>query len=204
MAKKDYTPLEKLTSELNSKVKQLKSGELTPNEVSGLVKSSLEVYNRLIVLEFQMHESSSSTAAENEVIEEEPALESQEKEEENMPEFDFNMSKEQPKEEAKKEIVKEESASVDALKPVKNTVQEPKTEKAPESPEDTIKEDLQGGSLAEKFENAPIKDISKAFSLNEKFQFMRVFFNQNVNAPDGEEDKEVYESFKELILRRFN
>ncbi len=223
MADMNYEPIEKLTEELSSKVKDLKSGKLSHNEVNELVKTAQEVYNRMVILEFQIYEKGDFSNKESKEILKEEELTDDKEEEIVMPEFNLNMTEEV-------EIdVNEELENLE-IEPVSEpeVIEEPVLEATADIAENMTEVPL--ATVAERFENAPISDISKGYSLNEKFQFMRVFtgnnsqqfsalvetlnnssnlntalqlFENSVSKPEGE-DMAVYDSFKELIIRRFS
>ncbi|GEM_PF-1018645 len=302
MANMNYLPIEKLTEKLSLNIKALKAGELNHTQVNELVKTAQEVYNRMVILEFQMHEKRTVLEPNTESDEESEktlftALEEQAEEAETeMPEFNLNINEEieeisapethseeaqtptseltiseseigssepktaEPEPELKSadpEIIKpvsQEQTPISEIiepepKPVTSESEpeiqspelildslEPVTESIPEAVKEAVVEmaETSGGggseSLAEKFENAPIASISKAYSLNEKFQFMRVLtgnnseqfnalvevldnsssltsaitlFENSVPLPEGE-DRVVYDNFRELISRRFS
>jgi len=227
----DYLPLEKVAAELLKKIQTLKSGEMASTELSGLVDSSRDVYERLVILEFQALEKKTAPAKElkpfkidtettekpavseeiniQEEVEEKKALEKKKQ---------VKITTEEPEEtEAPVEkVVTAEEKVVPKAKPV---------ERAEPKPEVESKE-----TIAEKFENAPIESIAKSITLNEKFQFIRVLCGNNsqnfeillgkiresadeksalntfstlITKPSIEEEIEVYEKFEELIKRRF-
>ena len=60
----DYLPLEKVAAELLKKIQSLKSGEMASTELSGLVGSSRDVYERLVILEFQALEKKTAPVKE--------------------------------------------------------------------------------------------------------------------------------------------
>ncbi len=222
----DYSPLEKLADELQSKIKNLKSGNMKPDEVSGLVKSAREVYERLVILEFQANEKKEPKSQE-------------------IPAFKIETEEPSDKESTldveEEEIVIESTKDLESSNPeIKIDVPTPKQPEAIEKKEkvpvvaetviEVLEKEEESESLAEKFEHAPIEDIAKSISLNEKFQFIRVLCGNNsqtfnallerINAsgdeasalktfsslipqPEEEDDKDVYEKFQELIKRRF-
>ncbi|MFK7757987.1 MAG: hypothetical protein AB8B53_13740, partial [Flavobacteriales bacterium] len=59
----DYSPLEKLTKQLEEQVTTLKSGQMNPSELHGLVRTAREVYERLVILEFQSLEQAKAPKA---------------------------------------------------------------------------------------------------------------------------------------------
>jgi hypothetical protein len=223
----DYLPLEKVAAELLKKIQTLKSGEMASTEISGLVDSSRDVYERLVVLEFQALEKKIAPVQELKPFKidtearERPAAEK---------EINIQEAEEERKELEKKKPIKitieEPEASVEKVVPAKEkeASKAKPVESAEEKPELESKE-----TIAEKFENAPIESIAQSITLNEKFQFIRVLCGNNaqnfqilldkireskdeksalnifstlITKPSIEEEIEVYEKFEELIKRR--
>ncbi len=243
----DYLPLEKVTEDLLDQVKKLKSGSLTHQELEGLSDQAREVYERLVILAFQAGEKELNSAKEHTPFriettpqaEDEKIEESSEEQEETVLEEPEQEVEIKVEEEIAEDIKEEtsavqieietpetqeitEEAEVEKDEKIKQEAQkeEPKTEVATEATE----------SLAEKFEKAPIENISKSISLNEKFQFIRVLcqnnaqkydalieklrgcesenealnlFAQLIKKPEPEQEALVYEKFEDLIRRRF-
>lgn len=232
----DYTPLEKLSASLNERISALKSGKMNPEELSGLVASAREVYERLVVLEYQAFEKSKLAHAE---------LEATPFKIDTSSEPDEALSEPEPVEEKPKEEEEPEITNDVVVSQKEPTVEEPikiDSVKAPEAPEvkeeegseplseKTKQAEPEAASIAEKFEQAPIEDIAKSISLNEKFQFIRVLCHNNaknfetllervnnstheeealktfatlIPLPENDDDLQVYEKFQELIKRRF-
>jgi len=281
----DYSPLEKLSEELNLKISELKSGNMPAGDISALVSTAREVYERLVILKYQALEKDRNPSTEtaqptmpfrietdavahsdveiNEETEAVSEIESSEEtqvkpdessvpavveekasdtppsssdelahtaeteEESHSPEvIDTNESEitEQISEKVEPAIatpIKIEASAPDVITE-EQVVTETKTEETQPEPE--------SASLLEQFENAPIEDIAKSISLNEKFQFIRVLcannakgfdallehinkctsekhaldtFTSSIPEPDADEDKLVYEKFMDLIKRRF-
>ena len=227
----DYLPLEKVAAELLKKIQSLKSGEMASTELPGLVDSSRDVYERLVILEFQALEKKTAPVKELKPFKidteatENPAVSK---------EINIQEEVEEKKVLEKKKPVKiaiEEPAETETIVDESVTTKEketPKTkpvESAEQKPEVESKK-----TIAEKFENAPIESIAKSITLNEKFQFIRVLCGNNaqnfqilldkirestdeksalntfstlITKPSIEEEIEVYEKFEELIKRRF-
>ena len=226
----DYLPLEKVAAELLKKIQTLKSGEMASTELSGLVGSARDVYERLVVLEFQALEKQTAPVKEPKPFKidtessEKPAvskeINTQEVEEKKAPEKKkpVKITTEEPEgtEAPVEKVVAAEEKEAPKAKPV---------ERAEPKPEVESKK-----TIAEKFENAPIESIAKSITLNEKFQFIRVLCGNNsqnfqilldkiresadeksalntfstlITKPSIEEEIEVYEKFEELIKRRF-
>lgn len=239
----DYTPLEKIAEGLLAKINSLKSGQMKPEEVSDLVESARNVYERLVVLEFQAHEKNNASKKETELktfkIEtEEPlnqisiidAIEeasTTQEEKENLKSVSNQIKIDIPD----PVPLIEEKEVEKPIEKVEEVLEEEAAEKeAIVIPESTEPETDESETLAEKFENAPIEDIAKSISLNEKFQFIRVLcgnnskafemlleqinkcpdegsalkmFGSSIPLPEAEDDKAVYEKFQELIKRKF-
>lgn len=216
----DYLPLENLAANLLKKIQTLKSGDMAAKELTDLVSSSRDVYERLVILEFQALEKKTAPAekAESFKIDTETVSKTTE---------DASIS------------VQEKEQEGEIIKPIKIITEKPTTiepavkegvvikQNEPLKPES---ESDSRESVAEKFENAPIENIAKSISLNEKFQFIRVLCGNNaqnfqtlldkigestdekealnifsslISKPSIEEDLEIYEKFEELIKRRF-
>jgi len=222
----DYTPLEKLVGDLQSHVSSLKTGKMNSDEVSELVKAAREVYERLVVLEFQVLEKRKNTSIAEEAQPfkiETGGLESQISIGEPARELvkeELSVSSKLEETPINNEFVSEETSNDNNTDDSIDGEKEKKTNESGDGSE----------SIAERFENAPIEDISKSISLNEKFQFIRVLcqnnsktfenllekINSSVNEesalnllsssipePESDDDKNIYEKFVELIKRRF-
>lgn len=216
----DYLPLENLAADLLKKIQTLKSGDMAAKELTDLVSSSRDVYERLVILEFQalekktaLVEKAESFKIDTETVSkttEDAPISVQEKEHEGEIIKPIKIITEKP---ATIEPAVKEGVVIKQNEPLK-----------PESESDSRE------SVAEKFENAPIENIAKSISLNEKFQFIRVLCGNNaqnfqtlldkigestnekealnifsslISKPSIEEDLEMYEKFEELIKRRF-
>ncbi len=223
----DYLPLEKVAAELLKKIQTLKSGEMASTELSSLIDSSRDVYERLVVLEFQYLEKKPAP-----VQELKPFKIETEARERPVAETGINIQEElEEREELEKKkpikiTIEGSEASVEKGVPAKEkkASKAKPVESAEEKPELESKE-----TIAEKFENAPIKSIAQSITLNEKFQFIRVLCGNNaqnfqilldkireskdeksalnifstlITKPSVEEEIEVYEKFEELIKRR--
>ena len=219
----DYLPLEKIAEDLLHKIKTLKSGEMSANELGELVSSARDVYERLVILEFQALEKKSFSGENPTPF----AIDTDSEAVDILPE-----KTPEPPEEIVEEIVIEEIKIESVITASEEEVIEEETPPLVEAVTTEIEEEESEPieSIAEKFENAPIENISKSISLNEKFQFIRVLCQNNsksfqslldqlnesksekealdtfsnlIPQPAAEEEIEVYDKFKELIKRRF-
>lgn len=178
-----YKRLVELASELSEKIDELNIGKLTREELESLTEHSRELYERLVVLRFKAYD--------NEVKE----STSEEKSESPLP-FRISESKPDP-------VNTNQVSLIDIIEEVTQSEQKQQTEEvpAPQTQEEPVavaqasvptkpmgKESLHDKltrdigvkeSLAEKLESAPIQDLKKAITLNQRFQFSRELFKGN-------------------------
>jgi hypothetical protein len=184
MGKTNFQPLKELTSTLAEKLEQLSNGQLKRTEIEAITDQAREIYERLVIIRFKSYENSA-----NEEVEAipsakpvQPVPEATEHEELMM--FDFTASEvAEQSEELESDVVENNSTETSSLEPNITVGEEKRNishETSDKSLNDNFKKD--DGSVAGKFEKAPIADLKEHIGINRKFLYVNELFSSDGNA----------------------
>jgi len=188
MGKTNFKTLKNLVGSLSDKLHKLSEGELNLEEIESLTENARELYERIVVIRYKSYESISSTlvqtqkdpisSEDTDIIEKDP---------EEMMMFDFSSNDDIP---TNSETVKS--------KEKEKVPQINKEEKNEASLNDNFKKT--DGSVAGKFEKAPIADLKEHIGINRKFLYVNELFKGDSSMYNATIDKlNSYNSVKEAL-----
>ena len=182
MSENNYLSLVELAKSLNKKASKLEKGKLSLDELSEMLDSSRDIYERLTVLRYK------AILEKNEIVEElsSSKIISQEEIEEKVEESNFAFKFDIEKEETL-EISPNQKNLIDEI----NEIGEPISEADDNSVNAKYASSSEKAeSLAEKLTKTKIKDLKEGIALNQKFLFMNDLFGG---------DKDEYDSALEKL-----
>lgn len=183
MGKTNFQTLKELSSSLAEKLEQLNNGQLNRNEVEALTDQARELYERLVIIRFKSYEGHSDIENKLEKPEEEvvhvESTDQKAEEDDKVDElmmFDFTATEETIEEEETVEKPEEDLVSEESVeeKQVEVPENKPRQEAIDKSLNDNFKKE--DGSVAGKFEKAPIKDLKEHIGINRKFLYVNELF----------------------------
>jgi hypothetical protein len=186
-----YKRLKEIISELKSQIETIDSGKLSREEIENAAELGRELYERLVVIRHKAYDH--LVKGEDNATNEPSPIPF--KIQETKPEVSPNQISlidaiQELAPETLEEKVTEPIVPAFKMPEVKQPenrplhVQTPPAKPAPITPAESIHEKLSRDipkkeSLAEKIEHAPIPDLKKAISINQRFQFSKELFKNN-------------------------
>lgn len=192
-----FHSLEELVALIQQKHQELINGDLHEGGLNDFISTVQELEERLIIMRFKAYEEAMGQGKKSAVSKQEIAAIDLRNQISLIDAIEEEVQREQEPEEIKEPIslkLKKEAEPVVVAEPIvkkEPVVEEEKPATAPvvEKKESELAEtslndrlsEQKGKSLNERLQKTPIKDLTKAIGINQKYQFINELFNQNAD-----------------------